>query len=437
VPTPREYRPRALLALTIACALIASSCESAVNAYATDQTAARTKAAQVATSVQHRFEQPLRDARYGYARMRIARYALAPSKVEDDTIWTRRVGATRELSAAGRLVDGRYHFAARDVVPMPSAVGESRHFIALDTLADGDRRWRTQVDQSIGSAMPSDIAAVFTALMRSAERSADDIRADYRRTMPRTSSAFAQLATLDSVRTTRLADGSTLVALGIQLHPDRIATTYPDFAKFLRKYVSPARYRFTLRDEAAVGVHANDTWFIAEGKNDLVTLRFRSHNGALQPLEGPLRDRPDTLAIHVDASAKFGPFTVGVRDMRGRFVFLQGANERGWDFRFRQAPDWDLPPIAGRLVRSPLNRPFEGSGVHARLSIRRLANGQSVIHRSTEVAVRESAVVRWLGNLGFTAMDDFAGRVEMQEAQFIASAMQAMRQDLGALPASR
>ncbi len=364
--------------------------------------------------------------------MRIARYALAPSKVEDDTIWTRRVGSTRELSAAGRLTEGRYQFTARAVVPMPSAVGDSRHFIALDTLAGGDRRWRTQVDQAIGSALPQDIAEVFVALLRSSERSADAIRTDYRRTMPRTSSALAQLATLDSVRTTRLADGSTLVALGIQLHPDRIAATYPDFAKFLRKYVSPSRYRYTLRDEAVVGVHANDTWFVAEGDDDLVTLRFRSHNGVLQPLEGPLRSRPDTLAIHVDASAKFGPFTVGVRDMRGRFVFLQGANERGWDFRFRHPPDWDLPPIAGRLVRSPLNRPFEGNGLHARLSIRRLANGQSVIHRSTDVAVRESAVVRWLGNLGFTAMDDFAGRVELQEAQFIASAMQAMRQDLGA-----
>jgi hypothetical protein len=387
--------------------------------------------------MEQRFEQPVRDSRFGYARMRIARYALAPSKVEGDTIWTRRAGSTRELSAAGRLREGRYLFTAREVVPMPSAVGDSRHFIALDSLAGGDRRWRTQVDQAIGSALPHDIAEVFVALLRSSERSADVIRADYRRTMPRTSSALAQLATLDSVRTTRLSDGSTLVALGIQLHPDRIAATYPDFAKFLRKYVSPARYRYTLRDEAVVGVHANDTWFVAEGNDDLVTLRFRSHNGVLQPLEGPLRSRPDTLAIHVDATAKFGPFTVGVRDMRGRFVFLQGANERGWDFRFRHPPDWDLPPIAGRLVRSPLNRPFEGNGVHARLSIRRLPNGQSVIHRSTDVAVRESAVVRWLGNLGFTAMDDFAGRVEMQEAQFIAGAMRAMRQDLGALSATR
>jgi hypothetical protein len=42
--------------------------------------------------------------------------------------------------------------------------------------------------------------------------------------------------------------------------------------------------------------------------------------------------------------------------------------------------------------------------------------------------------VRWLGNLGFTAMDDFAGRVEQEEARFFADAMRAMRQDVSTLP---
>jgi hypothetical protein len=51
------------------------------------------------------------------------------------------------------------------------------------------------------------------------------------------------------------------------------------------------------------------------------------------------------------------------------------------------------------------------------------------------VAVHESTIVRWLGNLGFTAMDDFAGRVELEEARFIAEAMRAMRQDVAVLPA--
>jgi len=42
--------------------------------------------------------------------------------------------------------------------------------------------------------------------------------------------------------------------------------------------------------------------------------------------------------------------------------------------------------------------------------------------------------MRWLGNLGFTAMDDFSGRVELDEARFVSQAMRAMRQDLGDAP---
>jgi len=431
----RHWRRR-ITPAGIAIALVCTSgCQAVVDAYASDPTTARTTASQVASSVQFRFDEPSRDARFGHARMRIARYALAPSKVERDTIWTRRVGATRELAARGQLVDGRYVFSAQSSVAMPSTLGESRHVIALDTLADGDRLWRTEVDQAIGSITPTAVRDIFTALLRSGERPAEQIRADYRRTMPRTSRAFGRLASLDSVHTVPMADGSTIVRLGIQLSPARVEREFPDFARFVRKYVSPSRYRYALRDRASAGVHANDTWFVVEGRNDLITLRFRSRNGALQPLDGPVRAMPDTMTLDVDASAKFGLFTVGVRDLRARFVFINTASEVGWDVRFNNPPEWDLPPIAGRLVRAPLDRPFAGDGVTMRLSARRLPNGQTVMHRRTDIAVHESAMMRWLGNLGFTAMDDFSGRVELDEARFLSQAMRAMRQDLSQAPA--
>ncbi len=377
-----------------------------------------------------RFDEPVRDARFEYSRMRLARYALAPSKVEDDTVWTRVTGSLRELSAAGRLQNGRYQFASRRDVALPSRVGDSRHYISLDTLPGGDHRWRTQVDQAIGSVTPSAIGDVFNALLEASERPAAAIRADYRSKVPLASASLGRLARLDTVRTTALADGSYLVTLGVRLQPDRIAVEFPAFAQYLRKYISPTRYRLTLRDRAVIGVHANDVWFVAEGYKDWIMLRFRSHDGALQPLEGPMRDRPDTLRLDVDLSAKLGLFTVGVRDMRGQFVFVDTDEEVGWDFRFATPPDWDLPPIAGRLVRGSLNRPFEGSGVTARLSVKRLANGQSVIHRRTDLAVSESAIMRWIGNLGFTAVNDFAGRVEQEEARFVSQSMRAMLQDL-------
>jgi hypothetical protein len=433
-PDRRPARARRGAALLLLAAPLLASCRAAIDAYDPDAAVARDAASQVASSVQFRFDSPARDPRYEHARMRLARYALAPSKLVDDTIWSSNRGSERLLIARGQRVGTIYKLSAAAQVAPPARVGESRHFVSLDTLPDGDWRWITQVDHAIGSASPQAIGAVFSALLRSAERPAASVRADYRTTMPRTTSAFGRLATLDSVRTVRLADGSTVATIGVRLHPDRIASTFPDFAKYLRKYVSPARFRFALRDRAEPGVHGNDTWFVAEGDDDLILLRFRSRDGRLQPFDGPLRDRPDTLALHVDASVKFGPFTVGVESLRGRFVFVRTPTETGWDMRFDQEPEWDLPPIAGRMVRGPLRRPFQGEGVFARLSVQRLANGQSVIHRRTVVDVHESAIVRWIGNLGFTAMDDFAGRVEQEEARFLAEAMRAMRQDVSTLP---
>lgn len=427
----RWRRPAIVL---LATAPLYAACSAAVDAFGAEGVAARDAASQMASSVQFRFDDPSRDARYEHARLRLARYALAPSMLVDDTIWSVARGSERVLSARGQRIGTQYRFAAAPQVGAPVRVGESRHFVSLDTLPDGDWRWITQVDHAIGSATPDAMRAVFVALLRSAERPAAAIRADYRTTLPRTASAFGRLATVDSVRTVRLADGSTVVTIGVRLHPDRIAAAWPDFARYLRKYVSPSTLRFALRDRAVVGVHAADSWFVVEGNDDLFTLRFRSRNGQLQPFDGPLRNMPDTLALHVNGSMKFGPFTVGVESLRGRFVFVRTATETGWDMQFANQPEWDLPPIAGRMVRGPLRRPFAGEGVRARLTVQRLANGQSVIHRRVVMAVHESTLVRWLGNLGFTAMNDFAGRVELEEARFFSEAMQAMRQDISTLP---
>ena len=413
-----------------------AACRDAVHAHAPEPLAARAALSQLAISVQHRFETPTREASFDHARLRIARYALAPSKVADDTIWSSRSGSRRLLLAAGRFDGTRYRFEMAPSVPAPARVGDSRHLVALDALPDGDWRWTTQVDQAIGTTVtPTRVREVFAAWLRSAERDGTALRADYLTTAPRATTALARLATLDSVRTTRLADGSTRVLLGVRLHPDRIDDSLPDFARFLRKYVSPSRYRFALRDRAERGVHANDTWFVAEADDDLLQFRFRSLAGVLQPLDGPVRPMPDTLALHGEAFVKFGPFTVGVSELRGEFAFVRAPDEVGWAMRFDHEPEWHLPPIAGRMVRSPLQRPFQGDGATLRLTVQAQANGQTVIHRRSEVAVHESVLLRWLGNLGFTAMDDFAGRVELEEARFLSEAMRALRQDVSAAPA--
>ncbi len=405
-----------------------------MDAYAERPDVARAAAHDVTESIRHRFTVPVRDSLYDQARIRIARYALAPSKVEHDSFWTTMRGGSRVLTARGRLEGDRYRFTAAPSVALPAVVGESRHLVALDSLPDGDRRWRTQVDQALGVVPPLAIGRVFTALLASAERDPLLIRRDYRATMPAATAAFGRLATLDTVRSLRHADGSTSVTLGVQFHPDALTDSLPRLAAFLRKYVSPNRFRLVLQDgQATDGQRA--TWFVVEGDDDLFRVQFRSAAGALRPLTGAPRARPEILQVMVEAYAKFGPFTVGVSDLRGRFAFLHGRDEVGWDMRFTDEPNWHLPPLAGLFVRSALMHPFRDEGVQFRLSVQQLANGQSVVHRTSSVVVHESTIMRWLGNLGFMAMNDFAGAVEREEALFLSAAMRAMQRDVSVLPA--
>ena len=129
----------------------------------------------------------------------------------------------------------------------------------------------------------------------------------------------------------------------------------------------------------------------------------------------------------MEVFAKFGPFTVGLSDLRGTLAFVRSSREAGWDMRFRTEPRWHLPPLVGRLVRGSLRHPFAGEGAHFRLTVQQLGNGQSVLHRRSSVTVHESTIMRWLGNLGFTALSEFAGAVEQQEARYYETAMRGMR----------
>ncbi len=92
-----------------------------------------------------------------------------------------------------------------------------------------------------------------------------------------------------------------------------------------------------------------------------------------------------------------------------------------------------MPLISERLLRTPLRRPFEGTGILFRMGLSRAAEGQTLFSRTAVLAVRESAILRFLGNLGFSAMSDFAGKVEEEENRFLAEAFRAMRADVEAM----
>ncbi len=402
-------------------------------AYGPDEAAAKANFDALAASIEYRFSRVTRTPKFETARMRLGRYAFAPSKLANDSaMWTSmrstRTGAERDLEVHGGLTGGQYLFTARQAVPIPAKLGDGRHLISLEQLGESDWIWRTKVDHAVGTMAPSRADDIARALFMSAERPAAAMRADYRAAFPRTTQALGRLLTIDSIASTPHADGSTQVTMQITVSGDRLKRGFPAFARYIEKYVEPARYRFRLSDRAG------SDWFDAEARDQLLTVRFRTHDGHLQPLLGPARRMPDTLALHVDALAKISLFTVGVTGMQGQFVHVKNARERGWAMRFTKDPEWHLPLIAERLLRTPLRRPFEGNGMVFTLGLRSGAQGQTLLGRNFDVAVRESAIMRFLGNLGFTAMSEFAGAVEVEENRFFAEAMAAMRADVKALP---
>lgn len=424
--------PRRLATFLVAALVplaFSGGCRAAAYAHGSDLASAQANLDALVSGFEYRFTNVTRQPKVNYGRMRIARYAFAPSKlVEDTAIWTAmqtvRSGALREAEWQAGLVNNQFQFVARHDTPTPAKVGDQRHLISVTQRGEDDWFWHTVVEHHVGTLPPSRLDAVARAFFQSAERPASAMRADYRTAFPKTATALGRLLSIDTIITTSQLDGSTLVAMQIRIDARNIAPGFPSYAKFLQKYVEPTRYRVRLSDRNGA------EWWDAQAVNRILTVRFRTRNGELQPLSGGVRRMPDTLVLMTDAIARMGMFSVGFSNMVGEFVHVDTPRERAWQIRFRQEPKWHLPLIAERLLSSAIRRPFEGQGVYFKLGMRLGPSGQTISERVIDVAVKESAIMRWLGNLGFGAMSDFAGKVEEEENRFLIELFRAMRTDM-------
>lgn len=429
-------RLRASIApITTLCSLAAlslSGCRPGWDAFGPTTRQAQANGVAFADALARRYLIVERTPFYAAARAKIGKRALSPSVIFDDsTTWTTRPDArTRVLLAEGiSTADGRYRFTQRPAAPFPDRLADARHLTQLTKLAgEGEYEWRTSVDFALGSMTPTDWGSGFRALLGCAEgRSDADLRSDLRSTLPRTTAALGRMFSLDTLHTQRLADGSTALTIVTRLTPDELRSSFPLYAKFVAKYVAPAAFRMVLRDARAV------RWMEIIGRDRRYTIRMRIANGGVVPLDGPARPMPDTLRVSMDASNKLSIFTIGFRGMQGSLVFLRSTAERGWAFRFDQAPDYQLPLFTASMLRSPLRRPFEQGGVQAKLSFRSGAGGQTLITREMQFAVQESGVIRFLGGLSGSAFSEFDGPAERDENRFNAELFQAMRDDLRSL----
>jgi hypothetical protein len=196
----------------------------------------------------------------------------------------------------------------------------------------------------------------------------------------------------------------------------------PYFAAYVAKYIEPSVYRITLSDRRG------RRYFDIAGDRGKLLVQWRSRRGALLPLEGGSDPMPDTLRIRMDFNTKYKMFRVGLAELVGDFIVQRGPNVAGWFMRFRSEPKWQLPLFTETLIRAPLRRPFQGRGSELYLALRD-GGPQTVLVRQTHTEVQESAIVRWLGSLGATAMSDFQGRTEAEENRFLSEGFAALRSD--------
>jgi len=380
-----------------------------------------------------RYTQVFRDPKYEFARNRLNRNALVPSRVFDDTaVWTTMPSPVlRALLVQGTPEAGRYEFASHSTVTRPGRLGESRHIITLARLSPDEYVWDTNVDFGLGEVTAAEVGSFTSALLASGERGSEtELRADYRAAAPRTMAIAGTLFSLDSMHATPFSDGTSDVRLTFGLHTDDLKARFPAFADYVARYANPAHYRLSVTDRSGA------IWFDLEGADRRFSIHYRTAQGRLAPLYGAPRTRPDTMELHVDFTTKLKLFTVGMHNLVTDFIITDTPHERAWTFIARREPEWSLPLITVHLIRSPLRRPFEGTGIIFHLGVRDSAGGQTLLERRAHSTVQESSILRFLNSLGSGAMSDLADRTEREEEEFLRELFVALQADTRVLAAS-
>lgn len=458
----RSIRRICLVTGALGAALVTGTCRAAGPALAdapNGESAARTATAADALfeSMRLRFTSVRRSRKFSHARIRIGRHALSPSGIWNDTlVWNARTLTTRTLSVAGGFQNGSYFFTDRVAAPQPTELAASRHTMHLRRVAEGQFEWLATVDHAVGSVRAAQMSDLLEASLRGVTAIAHPVpvegsaqpattvrprtvsiataraaelllRANYRGAFPRTTASLGRLVTLDTIRITPLSDGSASLLLGMRLRPQGIRATHPALAKYVTDYIVPTVFRLTLTDRAGT------RWFDAAARDGFMRVRVRTRDGRLMSLDGAARTMPDSLLIRSEFITKILIFNVGYTNLVGDFALVRGEHERGWHMRFRREPEWQLPLAARHLIRAPLRHPFERDGSLLRIVMRDTAGSQTTLAREVRLAVQESAIVRWLGRLGFTAMSDFVGKSEADENRFNVEVFTALGADFRAL----
>ena len=404
---------------------IVSSCADSVRAVADGPTDRATKVEELSDAIATRFTHPERSGKFETTRRKLIGGALHPSRVFSDTsLWSTSTNATsRSLWAYGSLTPRGYRFDIVDHGVLEN-LGDTRHAIMLRKNSDGDYQWTTGVDFAIGSIRARDVGEMLQMLLVAGHgHDGSTLRAAGRTAFPRSAAVMAKLFRIDSLTMTPGPLGTTLVNLAVGIHTETLRKTAPDFADYLAKYVDNSKYRFLVTDRSGV------PYFEMRGANRKLWIQYRVRAEGMVSTLGPPRSMPDSLRLVSDLNMPVKVFDVGWRNLTTDFIIGRSERSRSWLFIARTEPDWDLPLVTARLIRTPLRRPFQGPGSTFEVAVIDSAGGQTILARRARLEVKESAIMRFLSSLVGRVFDDLDAAVEEEEADFVRELMSAFQQD--------
>ena len=381
-------------------------------------------------SLADRFGPIEREPAFDALRPRLAHAALIPSRAFDDpAAWADRGDTWRAVEFAGYVAGGAYRIGVRAHAPPPGAPSGYRGRVRLERVSGGRFEWSVDEELAVGRVRPSDLSAALEALFRGAEASSEaTARASIAEALPRASSRLGLLLHLESLALQREAQGATAVRLAVRLTPAGIRGFAPRYAAFVQAYATPIRMRLLVADPAGV------TWWSLDASDNLWTLRLRLRDGSLVPLAGPAdRSVPSLLRTTIDYSTRMGRFTVGASRLVAEVALTSTGIEKGFSARFLREPDWQLPFLVEPLLSGPLLFPFEEPGSEAGWAARETPEGATRFVRHYRARVRETWILRWLGGMTSTAVDQFRSGAEAEADRFHRECLLALRDDLAAL----
>lgn len=406
--------------------LVALGCKSVPPHFGPDPAHAASTADGLFGSVVARFDRVFRDSKVLTGRRAISRALLTPSRIfGDTTVWTSANGNTRHAEWRGIVEPQRYHFMSGAPAAPLTRAGESQHDFQLRKVDNDIFEWTEDANFGVGEASPATVAGIPTAWLAAGERSdTAAIRADLHSAFAKSTAAWGRLVSLDRIETTRDASGAWSQRHVMSLHTDRAHETYPAFANWLAKFVGPLRLKLRIHD-------ASRTWFDVTVRDNIMTVRTRTRDGKLLPLEGGATPMPDSLAIDIDLSAKVSLFRIGFSKLTGSFTNVRTTNARGWEMRFRKEPDWELPLLAEQMLHAPLRRPFMGSGsLFSIVAQREPGAPQTLITRRVLLTVEESTILRFISKLANRGVDAYiADGADRDLSRFMKDAFGALRED--------